>query len=74
MSVESAEARDEVQALINEARELGTVTVSRVAEVVESTNLSDDQQEQLLQSLTELGVDIILDEIQSHIGWGGEGP
>ena len=61
MSVESAEARDEVQALINEARELGTVTVSRVAEVVESTNLSDDQQEQLLQSLTELGVDIILD-------------
>jgi RNA polymerase primary sigma factor len=56
-------ALDEVRTLIAEGRDLGVLTAGRIAEAVESAELSDDQQERLLQLLAELEIDIVADPV-----------
>ncbi|MGI9538787.1 MAG: RNA polymerase sigma factor RpoD [Miltoncostaeaceae bacterium] len=48
-----------VQALVREGRELGGIALSRVADVVEAAELTEDQQERLLQLLAELNVEVL---------------
>ena len=50
---------DEVRELIDEGRELGAVPLSRVADVVEAADLSEEQQERLLQLLAELNIEVL---------------
>ena len=45
---------EEVRELIDEGRELGAVAIARVADVVETADLNEEQQERLLQVLAEL--------------------
>jgi RNA polymerase primary sigma factor len=61
VSTNSLDTREDVQALIKEGRELGALPVGRVAEVIEAADLNDTQQEALLQTLAEIGVDVVLD-------------
>ena len=57
---------DEVRSLLEEGRELGAVPMIRVVDVVESADLTEDQQERLLQVLAELNIEVLADT--------GEGP
>ena len=61
MSTQAIGEREDVQALLTEGREQGTVTLTRVAEVIEAANLGDEQQEALLQALSESGIDVVMD-------------
>ena len=49
----------EVRELIAQGRELGTVSLSRLAEVVEAADLDDEPQERLLQALGEMGIELL---------------
>jgi RNA polymerase primary sigma factor len=64
---------EEVQELIEEGRELGAVPLSRVVDVVEAADLSEEQQERLLQLLAELNVEVLADGIEPP-GPNGAGP
>jgi RNA polymerase primary sigma factor len=64
---------EEVQELIEEGRELGAVPLSRVVVVVEAADLSEEQQERLLQLLAELNVEVLADGIEPP-GPNGAGP
>ena len=60
MSTEvSVTALDEVRELIAEGQELGAVPLSRLADVVEAADLSEEQQERLLQVLAELNIELL---------------
>ena len=60
MSTEvSVTALDEVRELIAEGQELGAVPLSRLADVVEAADLSEEQQERLLQVLAELDIELL---------------
>ncbi|MDH3225737.1 MAG: RNA polymerase sigma factor RpoD [Thermoleophilia bacterium] len=61
MSSQTVAANEDVQALLREGREHGSVTLSRIAEVIEAANLGDEQQEALLHALSEFGVDVLMD-------------
>ncbi len=52
---------DEVRSLLEEGRELGAVPMIRVVDVVESADLTEDQQERLLQVLAELNIEVLAD-------------
>ena len=49
----------EVHELIAQGRELGTVSLSRLAEVIEAADLDDEPQERLLQALGEMGIELL---------------
>ena len=51
--------RREVHELIAEGRALGTVSLARVAEVVEAADLDEEAQERLLQALGEIGIELL---------------
>ncbi len=53
-----------VQALLDEGRQAGAVALSRVADVVDAAELSEDQQERLLQLLAEMSVEVLGDEVE----------
>jgi RNA polymerase primary sigma factor len=55
---------DEVRALVEEGRETGAVPIARVVDVVEAVDLSDDQQERLLQLLAELNIEVLPEGIE----------
>jgi RNA polymerase primary sigma factor len=55
---------EEVRELIDEGRELGAVAIARVADVVESADLSEEQQERLLQVLAELNIEVLQDGVE----------
>ncbi len=61
MSSSTIAAREDVQVLLNEGREQGSVTLNRIAEVIEAANLGDEQQDALLQALSEYGIDVVTD-------------
>jgi RNA polymerase primary sigma factor len=61
MTSSSIAMREEVQALIEEGRELGAIPITRVAEVIEATDLTEEQQEALLQALSELNIEVLID-------------
>ena len=50
---------EEVRELIEEGRELGAVPLSRIVDVVDAADLSEEQQERLLQMLTELNIEVL---------------
>jgi RNA polymerase primary sigma factor len=50
---------DEVKSLLEEGRELGAVPMVRVVDVVESADLTEEQQERLLQVLAELNIEVL---------------
>jgi RNA polymerase primary sigma factor len=50
---------DEVRELIEEGREVGAVPLSRIVDVVEAVDLTEEQQERLLQTLAELGIEVL---------------
>ncbi len=50
---------EEVRELIDEGRELGAVPLSRIADVVEAADLSEEQQERLLQVLAEMNIEVL---------------
>ena len=54
---------EEVRELIEEGREVGAVPLSRIVDVVEAADLSEEQQERLLQMLAELGIEVLADVI-----------
>jgi RNA polymerase primary sigma factor len=56
-------ALDEVRALISEGREAGVLTAGRIADAAESAELSDDQQERLLQLLAEFEIEVVADPV-----------
>jgi len=55
----SVSGLEEVRELIDEGREVGAVALSRVADVVEAADLSEEQQERLLQMLAELNIEVL---------------
>ena len=63
MSAPSLSGMDEVRALVDEGRDGGVLAVGRIAEVIEAAELSDEQQERLLQLLAELEIDIVADPV-----------
>ncbi len=54
---------EEVRELIEEGREVGAVPLSRIVDVVEAADLSEEQQERLLQMLAELGIEVLADVV-----------
>jgi RNA polymerase primary sigma factor len=56
-------AHDEVRALLEEGREVGAVSMTRIAEAVEAADLSEEQQERLLQVLSELNIEVLADAV-----------
>jgi RNA polymerase primary sigma factor len=52
---------EEVRALLEEGRELGAVPMLKVVDVVETADLSEEQQERLLQVLAELNIEVLTD-------------
>jgi RNA polymerase primary sigma factor len=60
----SVTALEEVRELIDEGRELGAVAIARVADVVELADLSEEQQERLLQVLAELNIEVLQDGVE----------
>jgi RNA polymerase primary sigma factor len=52
-------AHEEVRDLISEGRELGAVAQSRISEVSESVELSEEQYEALLQVLADLNIEVL---------------
>ncbi len=60
----SVSGLEDVQALIQEGRELGGVSLGRVADVAEAADLSEAQQERLLQLLAELGIEVHNDAVE----------
>jgi RNA polymerase primary sigma factor len=64
---------EDVQELIEEGRELGAVPLSRVIDVVDAADLSEEQQERLLQLLAELNVEVLADGVEPP-GPNGGGP
>jgi RNA polymerase primary sigma factor len=52
-------AHEEVRDLITEGRELGAVAQSRISEVIESVELSEEQYEALLQVLADLNIEVL---------------
>src|SRR5262245_51205820 len=52
-------AHEEVRDLISEGRELGAVAQSRISEVIESVELSEEQYEALLQVLADLNIEVL---------------
>jgi len=69
----SVTALEEVRELIDEGRELGAVAIARVADVVELADLSEEQQERLLQVLAELNIEVLQDGVEPP-GAGGVQP
>ncbi len=63
MSSQAVSSREDVQALLAEGRELGVLPVTRVAEVIEAADLSEAQQEALLQTLAEMNVEVTIDRV-----------
>jgi len=61
---------EEVQELIEEGRELGAVPLSRVVDVVDAADLSEEQQERLLQLLAELNVEVLAEGVELPGGNG----
>ena len=55
----SVVGHEEVRDLITEGRELGAVAQSRVSEVTEAAELSEEQYESLLQVLADLNIEIL---------------
>ncbi|HTI32789.1 MAG TPA: RNA polymerase sigma factor RpoD [Miltoncostaea sp.] len=55
---------EEVRELIDEGRELGAVAIARVADVVETADLNEEQQERLLQVLAELNIEVLQDGVE----------
>ncbi len=51
----------QVAALLREGQEVGAVSLTRIAEVVEEADLTGDQQERLFQVMGELGIEIVND-------------
>jgi len=72
MSSQAIAGREDVQQLLTEGREQGSVTIGRIAEVIEAANLGDEHQEALLQALSEYGVDVVLDSPNSESGTGSQ--
>ena len=58
----SVDGLGDVRALIEEGREVGGVPLRRVADVVEAADLTEAQQERLLQVLAEFGIEILADD------------
>ena len=58
---QAVSSREDVQGLLAEGRELGVLPVSRVAEVIEAADLTEAQQEALLQTLAEMNVEVTID-------------
>ena len=56
---------DEVRELIQEGRELGAVPLSRIADVVEAVDLTEEQQERLLQLLAELNIEVLGEGVEA---------
>src|SRR5262245_47110053 len=54
-------AREEVRELLAEGRELGAVPMSRIAEVIEAAELSEEQHEGLLQVMADLNIEVLGD-------------
>ena len=52
-------AHEEVRALLQEGREVGAVPLTRVAEAVDAADLTEEQQDRLLQVLAELNVEVL---------------
>jgi len=72
MSTEvSVTALEEVRELIDEGRELGAVAIARVADVVETADLNEEQQERLLQVLAELNIEVLQDGVEPPGAAGG---
>ncbi len=72
MSTEvSVTGLEEVRELIDEGRELGAVAIARVADVVETADLNEEQQERLLQVLAELNIEVLQDGVEPP---GAAGP
>jgi len=72
MSTEvSVTALEEVRELIDEGRELGAVAIARVADVVETADLNEEQQERLLQVLAELNIEVLQDGVEPPGAGGG---
>jgi len=63
MSVELPLDRDELRDLLSEGRDVGAVTTARLAEVIEATDLSDEQHELLLQALVDRNIEVIGDPV-----------
>jgi RNA polymerase primary sigma factor len=57
----SITALEEVRELVEEGRELGAVPLSRVVDVVDAVDLTEEQQERLLQLLAELNIEVMGD-------------
>ncbi|MCB0873250.1 MAG: RNA polymerase sigma factor RpoD [Actinobacteria bacterium] len=52
---------EEVRQLFEEGREVGTVSMMRVVDAVEAADLTEDQQERLLQALAERNIEVVND-------------
>ena len=59
----SVGAREEVRELLAEGRELGAVPHSRITEVCDAAELSEEQQELLLQMLADLNIEVLGDAV-----------
>jgi len=59
----SVGAREEVRELLAEGRELGAVPHSRITEVCDAAELSEEQQELLLQMLADLNIEVLGDVV-----------
>jgi RNA polymerase primary sigma factor len=64
---------EEVRELIQEGRELGGLPLSRIADVVEAADLTEEQQERLLQVLAELNIEVLGEGVEMP-GANGAGP
>ena len=65
---------EEVRGLIEEGRELGGLSLSRIADVVEAADLTEEQQERLLQVLAELNIEVLGEGVEPMPGAGGTAP
>jgi RNA polymerase primary sigma factor len=59
----SVSGREEVRELLAEGRELGAVPHSRITEVCDAAELSEEQQELLLQMLADLNIEVLGDVV-----------
>ena len=62
---------EEVRELIQEGRELGGLSLARIADVVEAADLSEEQQERLLQVLAELNIEVLGEGVEMPGAAGG---
>jgi RNA polymerase primary sigma factor len=56
---------EEVRELIDEGREVGAVPLNRIADVVEAADLSEEQQERLLQVLAEMNIEVLGEGVEA---------